>query len=110
MADKNQPQLGMVIKDKLTVGDAPAVTSKVNNLAAMSKAVKESGVKNGVAEDFSPAIKALVRSNDDGSFFIKFGNEGEKEISLSTGNRQVSKLICDEQVALFEPSQAILRF
>ena len=91
------------------MSDAPTVAGEIDDLAAMSESVEERGGKDRVTEDFSPPLKALVRCNDDRGLFIEFRNEGEEEIGLGTGNREITELIDNKELAFFEPTEAVLR-
>ena len=99
----------MGIKNLFAVSNAPTITGEVEDLTAVSESVKESSSEDTVAKDFGPTFKALVGSNDDGSLFIEFGDEGEEEIGLGARNGKVSELINNKQLAFFEPSQTVLR-
>jgi hypothetical protein len=58
----------------------------------------------GVAEDTRPVAEREVGGHDDGGFLIKTADQVEQQLPTRLGERQVAKLVQNDQV---EPGSAV---
>lgn len=98
----------MVIKNLLAVSEPVGIVSEGENLAPVSEPVEESGGEDGITEEFSPAIEALVGGNDDGGILVELRDELEEEVGLEPANGEVAQLVNNEEIRLLDPLEASL--
>lgn len=82
-----------MIKNLLAVSEPVGIVSEGENLAPVSEPVEESGGEDGITEEFSPAIEALVGGNDDGGILVELRDELEEEVGLEPANGEVAQLV-----------------
>ncbi len=85
------------------MGEPVGVIREGENLAFVRKAVEERGSKDGIAEEVSPAIEALVGGNDDGGILVELGDELEEEVGFHSGDGEIPEFVNNEQVGLLDP-------
>ena len=90
------------VKDLLAVSEPVRVVGEGENLTSVSEPVKESGSEDGIAEEFGPAIEALVGGNNDGSIFVELGDELEEEVGLNPANGELHQIVNEEEVSILD--------
>ena len=85
------------------MSESVGVVGEGENLALVRKAVEKGGSKDGIAEEVSPAIEALVRGNDDGGILVELGDELKEEVGFDPGDGEIPEFVNNEQVGLLDP-------
>ena len=73
----------------------------------MSEAIEERGRHLGVAEHGGPFAEAEIGRDDDAGAFIELAQQVEEQGAAGGAERQITKLVEDDEIGMGESSPAI---
>src|ERR1700729_4048087 len=86
------------------VFEAEAVVAGFEDVAAMGETVEQRRGHFRIAEDGGPFAEAQVRCDDDAGSLVEFAEQMEEQRSAGGAERQVAKLVEDDEVGIGEPA------
>src|SRR6516225_720360 len=90
--------------------EAEAVVSGFKNVAAVSEAIEESRCHLRVAEYGSPFTEAEIGCDDDAGALVELAQQMEEQGPAGGAERQVAKLVEDDEIGVGEPRRDLSRF
>ena len=78
--------------------ESPTVVAGLDDVAVVSQTVQQCGCHLGVAEHAGPFAEGEIGGDDDGRALVKPADEVEQELAAGLSERQVAKLVEDDEV------------
>src|SRR5258708_14067958 len=92
------------------VFEAEAVVSGFENVAAVGETVEQRGRHLGVAEHGGPLAEAEISRDDDAGALVEFAQQMEEQGPSGGAERQVAKLVEDDEIGVGEPRRDLAWF
>src|SRR6202453_2540813 len=92
------------------VFEAEAVVSGFEDVAAVGKTIEQRGRHLGVAEHGGPLAEAEIGRDDDAGALVELAEQMEEQGSARGAERQVAKLVEDDEIGVGEPRRDLARF
>src|SRR5277367_3122888 len=92
------------------VFEAETVVSGFENMAAVGETVEPRGRHLRVAEHGGPLAEAKISRDDDAGALIELAQQMEEQGSAGGAERQVAKLVEDDEIGVGEPRRDLSGF
>src|ERR1700678_863213 len=92
------------------VFEAEAVVSGFEDVAAVGKTIEQRGRHLGVAEHGGPLAEAEISRDDDAGALVELAQQMEEQGAAGGAERQVAKLVEDDEIGVGEPGCDLARF
>src|SRR5271154_4223803 len=92
------------------VFEAEAVVSGFEDVAAVGKTIEQRGRHLRVAEHGGPLAEAEVRRDDDAGALVELAQQMEEQGPAGGAERQVAKLVEDDEIGVDEPRRDLAGF
>src|SRR5271168_4528664 len=90
--------------------ETEAVVSGFENVAAVGETVQQRGCHLGVAEHGGPLSEAEIGCDDDAGALVELAEQMEEQGPAGGAERQVAKLVEDDEVGVGEPRRDLSGF
>src|SRR5260370_42446971 len=90
--------------------ETEAVFSGFENVAAVGETVEQRGRHLGVAEHGGPLAEAEISRDDDAGALVEFAQQMEEQGPAGGAERQVTKLVEDDEIGVGEPRRDLAGF
>src|SRR5580700_1190352 len=90
--------------------ETEAVVSGFENVAAVGETVEQRGRHLGVAEHGGPFAEAEISRDDDAGALVELAQQMEEQGSAGGAERQIAKLVEDDEIGVGEPGCDLARF
>src|SRR6202162_317515 len=90
--------------------EAETVVSGFENVAAVSETIEESRCHLRVAEHGGPFTEAEISGDDDAGALVEFAQQMEEQGPAGGAERQVAKLVEDDEIGVGEPRRDLAGF
>src|SRR5271170_254556 len=90
--------------------ETEAVVSSFENVAAVGEAIEQRGRHLGVAEHGGPLAEAEIGGDDDAGALVELAQQMEEQGPAGGTERQVAKLVEDDEIGVGEPRRDLARF
>src|SRR5271156_5341130 len=90
--------------------EAEAGVSGFENVAAVSETIEQRGRHLGVAEHAGPLAEAEISRDDDAGALVELAEQMEEQGSAGGAERQVAKLVEDDEIGVGEPRRDLAGF
>src|SRR6202795_3782717 len=90
--------------------ETEAVVSGFENVAAVGETVEQRGRHLGVAEHGGPLAEAEISRDDDAGALVEFAQQMEEQGPAGGAERQVTKLVEDDEIGVGEPRRELAGF
>src|SRR5271170_240787 len=90
--------------------ETEAVVSGFENVAAVGETVEQRGCHLGVAEHGGPLAEAKISRDDDAGALVELAQQIEEQRPAGGAERQVAKLVEDDEIGVSEPGRDLARF
>src|SRR5271154_6266312 len=90
--------------------EAKAVVSGFKNVAAVGEPIEQRGRHLGVAEHGGPLAEAEIGGDDDAGALIELAQQMEEQGPAGGAERQIAKLVEDDEIGVGEPGCDLARF
>src|ERR1700728_2771338 len=92
------------------VFEAKAVVSGFKNVAAVGEPIEQRGRHLGIAEHGGPLAEAEIGGDDDAGALVELAQQMEEQGPAGGAERQVAKLVEDDEIGVGEPRRDLARF
>src|ERR1700728_2430346 len=92
------------------VFEAKAVVSGFKNVAAVGEPIEQRGRHLGIAEHGGPLAEAEIGGDDDAGALVELAQQMEEQGPAGGAERQVAKLVEDDEIGVSEPGRDLARF
>ena len=89
--------------------EAEAVVSGFENVATVSETIEQRGRHLGVAEHGGPLAEAEISRDDDAGALVELAQQMEEQRPAGGAERQVAKLVEDDEIGVSEPRRDLSR-
>jgi hypothetical protein len=90
--------------------ESEAVVSGFENVAAVGETVEQRGCHLRVAEHGGPFTEAKIGRDDDAGALVELAQQMEEQRAAGGAERQVAKLVEDDEIGVGEPGRDLARF
>src|SRR5271166_5622863 len=90
--------------------ETEAVVSGFENVAAVGETVQQRGCHLGVAEHGGPLAEAEISCDDDAGALVELAQQMEEQGPAGGAERQVAKLVEDDEIGVGEPRRDLAGF
>src|SRR6202042_2390667 len=90
--------------------EAEAVVSGFEDVAAVGETIEQSGRHLRVAEHGCPLAEAEIGRDDDAGAFVELAQQMEEQSAARGAERQVTKLVEDDEIGVGEPRRDLAGF
>src|SRR5271154_4490330 len=90
--------------------EAKAVVSGFKNVAAVGEPIEQRGRHLGVAEHGGPLAEAKIGRDDDAGALVELAEQMEQQGPAGGAERQVAKLVEDDEIGVGEPRRDLAWF
>jgi hypothetical protein len=90
--------------------EAETVVSGFENVAAVGETVEQRGRHLGVAEHGRPLAEAEISRDDDAGALVELAQQMEEQRSAGGAERQVAKLVENDEIGVGEPRRDLAGF
>src|SRR5258708_5009352 len=92
------------------VFEAEAVVSGFEDVTSVGETVEQRGRPLGVAEHGCPLAEAEISRDDDAGALVELAQQMEEQRPAGGAERQVAKLVEDDEIGVSEPGRDLARF